>query len=183
MVNNGIPMEHFLVISALGADRTGIVDELARTSSDCRCNIADSRMIVMGQEFALIMMVSGTWDAIAKLEVQLPNVAKRLGLELITKRTSARPAQNEAMPYNVNVIALDNPGIVHEIANFFAQQGINIEAMETSTYAAPHTGSQMFALSMTVNIPARVHIASLRESFMVFCDDRNLDAIIEPFKS
>jgi glycine cleavage system transcriptional repressor len=83
----------------------------------------------------------------------------------------------------VHVIALDNPGIVHEIANFFAVQGINIEAMETSTYAAPHTGSPMFALSMTVNIPARVHIATLRENFMLFCDDRNLDAIIEPFKN
>ncbi len=79
--------------------------------------------------------------------------------------------------------ALDNPGIVHEISNFFASQGINIEAMETSTYAAPHTGSPMFALSMTVNIPARVHVASLRENFMLFCDDRNLDAIIEPFKN
>ncbi|MCC2639097.1 MAG: glycine cleavage system protein, partial [Moraxellaceae bacterium] len=64
-------MEHFLVISALGADRTGIVDELARAASETRCNIADSRMIVMGQEFALIMMLCGTWDAIAKLEAQL----------------------------------------------------------------------------------------------------------------
>ena len=176
-------MEHFLVLSALGADRTGIVDELARAASDSRCNIADSRMIVMGQEFALIMMLSGTWDAIAKLEAQLPNLGKRLGLAIITKRTEPRGVQAEAMPYNVHVIALDNPGIAHEIANFFAVQGINIEAMETSTYAAPHTGSPMFALSMTVNIPARVHVASLRENFMLFCDDRNLDAIIEPFKN
>jgi glycine cleavage system transcriptional repressor len=83
----------------------------------------------------------------------------------------------------VHVIALDNPGIVHEIANFFAVQNINIEAMDTNTYAAPHTGSPMFALSMTVNIPVRVHIATLRENFMIFCDDRNLDAIIEPYKA
>jgi glycine cleavage system transcriptional repressor len=176
-------MEHFLVLSALGADRTGIVDELARAASDSRCNIADSRMIVMGQEFALIMMVSGSWDAIAKLEAQLPNLGKRLGLAITFKRTEPRAVQADAMPYNVHVIALDNPGIVHEIANFFAIQGINLEAMETSTYAAPHTGSPMFALSMTINIPARVHVASLRENFMLFCDDRNLDAIIEPFKN
>lgn len=176
-------MEHFLVISALGADRTGIVDEVARAASESRCNIADSRMIVMGQEFALIMMLSGTWDAIAKLEAQLPNLGKRLNLVITSKRTEPRAVQAEAMPYNVHVIALDNPGIVHEISNFFASQGINIEAMETSTYAAPHTGSPMFALSMTVNIPARVHVASLRENFMLFCDDRNLDAIIEPFKN
>lgn len=176
-------MEHFLVLSALGADRTGIIDELARAASETRCNIADSRMIVMGQEFALIMMVSGTWDAIAKLEAQLPNLGKRLDLVITSKRTERRNTRIEAMPYNVHVIALDNPGIVHEIANFFAVQGINIEAMDTSTYAAPHTGSPMFALSMTVNIPARVHIATLRENFMLFCDDRNLDAIIEPYKN
>ncbi len=176
-------MEHFLVLSALGADRTGIIDELARAASEARCNIADSRMIVMGQEFALIMMVSGTWDAIAKLEAQLANLGKRLDLVITSKRTEPRTIKAEAMPYNVHVIALDNPGIVHEIANFFAVQGINIEAMDTSTYAAPHTGSPMFALSMTVNIPARVHIATLRENFMLFCDDRNLDAIIEPFKN
>lgn len=176
-------MEHYLVISALGEDRTGIIDELAKAASEARCNIADSRMVVMGLEFAIVMMLSGTWDAIAKLEAQLPTLGRKLDLILSSKRTQLRPAQKEALPYHVHVIALDNPGIVHEIANFFASQGINIEAMETSTYAAPHTGSQMFALGMTVNVPGRVHIASLRESFMVFCDDRNLDAMIEPFKA
>lgn len=176
-------MDHFLVLSAIGTDRPGIVDEIARVASEARCNIADSRMVVLGQEFALIMMLTGTWDAIAKLEAQLPGIETRKGLTITSKRTEQRQTQNAAMPYNVHVIALDNPGIVHEISNFFAVQGINIEAMDTSTYAAPHTGSPMFALSMTVNIPAQVHLATLRENFMMFCDDRNLDAFIEPFKS
>jgi glycine cleavage system transcriptional repressor len=174
--------EHYLVISAMGTDRTGIVEALARAASECRCNIADSRMAVMGREFTIIWMVSGTWDAIAKLEAQLPAVAKKLELEIITKRTELRAQAVPAMPYTVHVISLDNPGIVSDIANFFASQDINIEAMETNTYAAPHTGSPMFALAMTVNIPGQIHIALLRENFMVFCDDRNLDAIIEPYK-
>lgn len=175
-------MENHLVIAALGEDRTGIVDAVAGAASETRCNIADSRMVVMGQEFAIIMMVSGSWDAVAKFESQIPALEKRLGLSILIKRTTRKEPQRAALPYNVNVIALDNPGIVHEIANFFAVQGINIESLETSTYAAPHTGSPMFALNMIVNIPARVHIGALRENFMLFCDDRNLDAIIEPFK-
>ena len=85
--------------------------------------------------------------------------------------------------YKTLGVALDGPGIVSDIANFFASQGINIEAMECNTYLAAHTGSVMFAMSMTVNLPARVHIATMRENFMLFCDDRNLDAIIEPFKA
>lgn len=175
-------MDNHLVLAALGADKTGIVDEIARTASESKCSIADSRMVVMGQEFSLIMMVSGTWDAIAKFETQVPTLERRLSLSIITKRTAQREPQRESMPYNVDVIALDNPGIVHEIANFFASQGINIESLETSNYAAPHTGSPMFALSMMVNIPAKAHLASLRENFLMFCDDRNLDAILEPYK-
>ncbi len=160
-------MENHLVIAALGEDRTGIVDAVAGAASETRCNIADSRMVVMGQEFAIIMMVSGSWDAVAKFEAQVPALEARLGLSILVKRTNRKEPQRAGLPYNVNVIALDNPGIVHEIANFFAVQGINIESLETSTYAAPHTGSPMFALNMIVNIPARVHIGALRENFML----------------
>ncbi len=176
-------MDNYLVVCALGTDKTGLVEEFAKISAENRCNIEDSRMLVMGCEFSLSMMISGTWDAIAKLEAQLPVFAKKLDLNVISKRTQLRPALKNAMPFYVNVVALDNPGIVHEIANFFARQGINIETMETNTYAAPHTGSAMFSLTMTINIPGRINIATLRETFMVFCDDRNLDSYIEHFKN
>lgn len=175
--------EHCLVLSVLGADRIGLIDDITSLANDCRCSIADARMAVMGQEFAMVMMLTGTWDAVAKVEVQLPALARRLKLDITTHRTEPRPAQRDAIPYSVHVVALDGPGIVSDIANFFASQGINIEAMECNTYLAAHTGSVMFAMSMTVNLPARVHIATMRENFMLFCDDRNLDAIIEPFKA
>jgi glycine cleavage system transcriptional repressor len=33
---------------------------------------------------------------------------------------------------------------------------------------------------MTVNLPASVHVATLREEFLDFCDEQNLDGIMEP---
>ncbi|WP_304439955.1 ACT domain-containing protein, partial [Oleiphilus sp. HI0061] len=63
---------NFLVISSIGTDKPGIVNELAKACSTNQCNIIDSRMTVLGGEFAVIMMVSGAWDAIAKLEASLP---------------------------------------------------------------------------------------------------------------
>jgi glycine cleavage system transcriptional repressor len=35
---------------------------------------------------------------------------------------------------------------------------------------------------MFINIPASVHISGLREEFMEFCDQLNVDAIMEPVK-
>ena len=40
----------------------------------------------------------------------------------------------------------------------------------------------MFAVHIAVDIPADMQIAALREEFMDFCDQLNLDAVIEPIK-
>lgn len=170
---------NYLVISSIGSDRPGIVNELAKICSANQCNIVDSRMTVLGGEFAVIMMVSGQWDAIGRLESALPALSKSLDLTTTVKHTKERDT-SQSLVYNVNVVALDNPGIVHEIAQYFSQQSINIDDLHTGTYKAPHTGTQMFNLSMCIRLSADTHIASLREEFMDFCDDLNLDAIIEP---
>jgi glycine cleavage system transcriptional repressor len=54
--------------------------------------------------------------------------------------------------------------------------------VSTRSYAATHTGAPMFSVQMAVNIPATVHISGLREEFMDFCDQLNVDAIMEPVK-
>lgn len=172
---------NFLVISSIGTDQPGIVNEIAKACSSNQCNIIDSRMTVLGGEFAVIMMVSGNWDAIGKLESTLPALSKKLNLTTTIKHTNARSSA-PALAYSVNVVALDNPGIVHDIAQYFSQQNINIDDLQTGTYSAPHTGTQMFNLMMTIRLSADTHIASLREEFMEFCDELNLDAIIEPLR-
>lgn len=175
-------MKNLLVITALGQDRPGIVNELSRSVVDSGCNMEDSRMTVLGGEFAVIMLVSGKWNELAKLENSLPALGRRLDLLVSTKRTEPPKAKGNVLPYAVEVVALDHPGIVHQLANFFARREINIRDLATASYAAAHTGTPMFSVHMTVDVPAGTHIATLREEFMDFCDQLNLDAIIEPVK-
>jgi len=48
-----------LVIAAVGEDRPGLADQLSKWILDSGCNIADSRMMVLGGEFAVLLLVSG----------------------------------------------------------------------------------------------------------------------------
>jgi glycine cleavage system transcriptional repressor len=172
----------FLVMSALGKDRPGIVDQVSKTIFDLGCNIVDSRMTVLGGEFAILLMIEGQWNQLAKLEDAIPELERRLGLTAIARRTEERRASGHQLPYAVDVVSLDHPGIVYNLASFFSERGINIEDMTTSGYAAAHTGAPMFAVHMSVGIPAELHIATLRDEFMDFCDSMNLDAVLEPIK-
>jgi len=172
----------FLVISALGEDRPGIVNRLSKVLLDQGCNIEDSRMTVLGGEFAIMLLVEGKWNTLAKVENLLPELERQLGMIIISKRTGERATGKNLLPYGVDVVAMDHPGIVHNLAEFFAERNINIEDMSTSSYAAAHTGTSMFSVRMTVGIPSDLHIAALREEFMDYCDDLNLDAVLEPLK-
>ena len=174
---------NYLVISALGKDRPGIVDELSRTILDEGCNIADSRMTVLGGEFAIMLMVDGNWNTLTKLEDAVPELENKLGLTIIAKRTGDKQSGDALLPYGVEVVAMDHPGIVHHLASFFSKRDINIEDLSTSSYAAAHTGTPMFSVQMTVGIPSTIHIATLRDEFMEFCDSMNLDAVLEPIKN
>ncbi|MAR92957.1 MAG: ACT domain-containing protein [Pseudomonadota bacterium] len=173
-------MQEYLVISAIGEDKPGIINGLSQAATECDCNIMDTRMTVLGGEFALIMLLAAASDNLARAETALPQVAEQFGLTTILKRTAPRQLDSTSRPYSVSVIALDHPGIVREIASFFSQRQINIEEMETGTYAAAHTGSPMFSLELSVQVPASQAIAPLKEAFIGFCDERNLDATIEP---
>ena len=174
---------NYLVISAIGNDRPGIVDKLSGTILDEGCNITDSRMTVLGGEFAIMLLVEGNWNTLTKLEDAVPELEKQLGLTIIAKRTGDRSSGEAVLPYGVEVVALDHPGIVHHLASFFSQRNINIEDMVTSSYAAAHTGTQMFSVQMTVGIPSSEHISTLRDEFLEFCDGMNLDAVLEPIKN
>jgi len=174
--------DKYLVITAVGNDHPGIVNDLTKHILDSGCNISDSRMTILGGEFAVILMLSGNWNSIAKLETVLPKAAESLGLNITCKRTDARSPQSNLISYHVEALAIDQPGIVHKVSDFFSSRSINIESLNSDSYNAAHTGTPMFSLNMTINIPADQSIAQLREQFLDYCDELNMDGMMEPVR-
>ena len=176
-------MKQYIAISAIGSDRVGLVHDLSKVIADCGGSISESRMTALGAEFAVLMLVSGNWHAIARVETELKRLAESSGITLQVRRTEQRAAREDQVPYSVDVVCLDQTGIVAALSGFFAARGIDISEMNTRSYLAPHTGAPMFGVYMIVNVPSSIHLGAMREEFMDLCDNLNLDAILEPVKS
>lgn len=175
-------MQNMIVISALGSDRPGIVQALTGAVLDRGGNIQDSRMTVLGGEFAVLMLVSGDDRTLERLEADRQALADELDLLITLKRTRRPNERSPALPYQVEVVAMDHPGIVHEVARFFSDRGINIDDLNTGTYPAPHTGTEMFSLELMLSVPAQEPVSALRDDFLEFCEERNLDAAMAPLR-
>jgi glycine cleavage system transcriptional repressor len=176
------PMKQHLAVSAIGSDRTGMVHELTRIVTDCGGSIAESRMAALGSEFAMLMLVHGNWHTLARVESELQRLTEKDGLSVQLKRTEPKGPREDMLPYSVDIVSLDQTGIVAGLAGFFASRGIDISEGSTRSYAAAHTGAPMFSVQMIIQVPSRLHVAHLREEFLDYCDSTNLDAILEPVK-
>jgi glycine cleavage system transcriptional repressor len=176
------PMEKLIAVTAIGADRTGLVKDLTEAISSNGGSILQSRMTTLGKEFAMLVLVSANWHSIKKVQESLKQLNGQSDLTITIRETEHRPRPAPAAPYNVDVVAIDQEGIVAGLAGFFASRDIEIADLNTRQYNAAHTGAAMFAVQMAINVPAAQHLATLREEFHEFCEEQNLDAIFEPIQ-
>ncbi len=175
-------MQNYLVVSALVENSSEIIRKLSKLTKSSGCNILDSRFKVLGHELSLMLFLTGNWDAIAKIEDLLGIFAQEHHVQILTRRTTVDKPKGDAMPYAVDVVGLDHPGILLDITEFMSANNLIIQEMASNTYEASLTGAKMFSLHMMVNIPSDTSIASIRGDFIEFCDRLNLDAIMEPVK-
>src|SRR3954470_21471930 len=80
----------YAILTALGTDRPGIVDELSQFIFDRGGNIEDSRMVNLRGQFAIMVLVGGKADVIERIGKDVPEFAKRTGLS-----AELRPAAAE----------------------------------------------------------------------------------------
>ncbi|WP_425486461.1 glycine cleavage system protein R [Chiayiivirga flava] len=174
--------ENYLLINAFATHPDSPLLAVSRRITDSGCNLVDARLSTVGRDVSVLALALGSWDAVAKLESGLSRLEREDGIRLVWYRTSAKAPQSNLLPYVVEVVAADKPGILFQLADFFDRQGISIESLHSSRYRAMQTGADMFSAQVTIGIPSSMHIAALRDDFLEFCDHLNLDAIMDPMK-
>ena len=112
---------HFAV-TAVGADRPGIVAAVTGAFAEHGCNLEDSSMTILRGQFAMMLVVDAPAGVGAgELEATLAGPAADLDL-VVTVRAAAEPPEVEAgiESWTVSVYCADHPGIVHGVAALLA---------------------------------------------------------------
>jgi glycine cleavage system transcriptional repressor len=176
-------MSSYLVLTATGRDRPGIVEAVTERIVAHEGNVEVSRMARLGGEFALLALVTvpaASADAL---------VDAFRGLEAEGLAVSARPTEpaegaryDGYAAYDVEVSGADHAGIVHEVTHYLAEQGINIENMETDVSAAPLSGAPLFTMNAVVFAPTSLSLRDIRASLDDICAELGVDSDVAPHR-
>lgn len=146
-------MSHFAV-SAIGADRPGIVAAVTGVLVQRGCNLEDTSMSILRGHFAMMLVVSAPeGETQAGLESAITTATS--ALELVTV---VRPLDEEVHasptgePWTVTVYGADRPGIVHRVATLLAGAGVNI--VDLTTRVIGDDRRPVYAMFLDVTLPA-----------------------------
>lgn len=169
-----------LILTAVGPDQVGLVEKISEFISRRSCNIEDSKMAVFCGEFAVIVLITGAPGDLAEVTAAAGELESETGLTFSIKRAAERRPAESLLPYRLTASCMDHPGIVHKLSRELSRLGINIESMETKTYAAPVSGTPMFRLEAAISVPGKTNVNDLRDRFAEIQREENIDIEFSP---
>jgi glycine cleavage system transcriptional repressor len=168
-----------LVITAVGPDRPGLIKQLTAPLYEAGANVADSRMVNLRGEFALILLAELPAGALEVVRPRLLSVAEALGLTLSFRGRADEPTAQRpttvGLPYRLHLFALDQPGLVHRVTDLLQRHGVNVEELTTRAQPRPESGAPLFSMELVITVPASTSVRGLRAELERLCDELNCD--------
>jgi glycine cleavage system transcriptional repressor len=169
-----------LAISALGADRPGIVAAVTGVLVDQGCNLEDTSMSILRGHFAMMLVVDAP-DAVdaAALEQALSVAADRFDLVVAVRAIDdGVPTSPAGEPYALSVYGADRPGIVNRVAVALADLGVNV--VDLATRMIGGSERPVYAMLLDVTLPVGVAADVVEARLEEACGDLGVEWSLHP---
>ena len=139
-------------ITAIGADRPGVVAGVTGALAELDGNLEDTSMTILGGRFAMVLIVAVPEGVgVAEVEQALAGPAAELHLDISVHPSEAGPPRTAGERWSVAVYGADRPGIVHRFATVLADHGANVTDLATRVIG--DVDHPVYAMLMDVAVP------------------------------
>lgn len=166
-------MTTYLVMTAIGNDRPGLVEKLAQTIARHSGNWLESSMSQLAGKFAGILRVSVPDDEADNLVQALESLSG--SLRIVIERVSGEVTGEACQVLTLGLIGNDRPGIIREISAALAAQGVNVEELNTECTVAPMSGETLFNAEARLKVPLSLDLGELQRGLERIADDLIVD--------
>ena len=163
-----------LVITLVGADRTGLVESVARVVVEHDGNWLESRMCRLGGEFAGILRIEIPVEKKSALLAALLKLQTN-GLQIVVRDDAKTVGKISGRQTSLEIVGSDRPGIVREITSALARANVNVEEFFSELVSAPMSGETLFRASARLQLPEYCDLAALKRDLEKIAADLLVD--------
>ncbi len=165
-----------LVLTVIGDDRPGLVEQLATAISQHQGNWLESSMSNLSGKFAGIVCVS---VADAQLEALKAALAGLAGLRISFEVSASPRSQVGDRRLKLSLVGHDRIGIVREVSQVLARHAINVEDLSTYTASAPMSAEVLFHASAELTASSTLDVGELTGDLENLSNDLMVDITLD----
>ncbi len=173
------------VISGIGPDQPGIVAAISHILFRYGCNIEDSTMTRLAQEFAVILIITIP-DAVpfSTIQQECTALEDSHNLMVLLKPIpqhldiGAHRAQN---PYMVSVAGNDDKGITFHISRKLAEMDINI--LDLNSQIIPGEDGPVYVMMVEVDVPSTIAVETVNAELQELAKAVNVEIKLRPLEA
>ena len=167
-------METSYIVTFIGDDRPGLVEQLSSVIESNRGNWHESRLSQLGGKFTGLILVSLPDESGAALQADLKALSAS-GLSVRVTPTSAGTVPQHGRDITLTVIGPDRLGIVREISRALAARQINVVEMESHVGSAPMSAEMIFKARIDAQIPSDTDMDDLSDTLEEIANHMTLE--------
>ncbi len=161
-------MNH-LVLTVIAPDQPGLVERIAQCIAAHDGNWLESRMSRMAGQFAGILRVEVPGESREALTAGLQALGSQ-GIRVLVAESGDEPASGWR-PILLDLVGNDRPGIVRDITRLLAENGVNLERLNTEVAPAPMSSELLFHAEALLAVPQSLPLDLLRDKLENLADD------------
>ncbi len=160
-----------MVLSVIGKDKPGLVDELAKAVKQVNGNWLRSSFCHLSGHFAGFVEIMLPKEMHNKLVEQCHTISS-LQITLLPAHVESPESSVEI---NIKVTGNDRQGIVSDVTGALKTFDLNITELQTSCDSAPNWGSLLFTANIKIHAPENFDAAKIIEAIESIADDLIVD--------
>ena len=165
-----------VVLTAIGDDRPGLVEQLANAVSRHGANWRESSMSHLAGKFAGIVCIDVPESEIEALNATL---AALPGLRIRAETSTPVASQPSCRRLKLSLVGHDRIGIVREVTQVLARHAVNVEELITHTDSAPMSATKMFHASAELTAAANLDAHALTADLERLSNDLMVDITLD----
>lgn len=172
-------MTRVLVLTVIGRDRPGLVEELARVIAAHGGSWDESRMARLAGHFAGVVQIHLPEENAPGLLADLPGLAAR-GLTASVVDSEAGDASGDrSQTLWLELVGQDRPGIVRDVSRALAALSVNVQDLWTSVESAPMSGERLFRARAELAPPPGLGRDAIRRTLERLAADMMVDLTLD----
>lgn len=168
-----------LILTVLGDDRPGLIEQLAATISRNGGNWLESSMSHLSGKFAGIVSIALPDTAIAGLEAELATLPGLRITAEVSRTIAPTPKSGGVRRLKLSLVGHDRIGIVKEVSQVLASHAINVETLSTHTSSAPMSAAILFHAQAELTASATLDARALKHQLETLSNDLMVDITLD----